>query len=181
MEIKFRNKCDLLKSRLNILVDNIEKIKSEIVLDNLLKETKLKFKNGYNSDLQFDGIEEIDVFETGFTLVNGNKTFSKSYVICLKKDFHTIDLGLPYKEDSVSPHIDSAVNDLINKYNYEELKEIISIIDKYLLNIELDINYINNYNDISFYEYYYGEYNSGFDSKYKYYEISDVILDFKSL
>lgn len=84
-----------------------------------------------------------------------------------------------YKDDVIAPHMDFCIEKIISKYSNIELDEIIKLIDESLKNINNDIEYLKSNPDIRTHEHYYGEYNKGFESHYRYETISDVINDYK--
>lgn len=108
-----------------------------------------------------------------------NPTDFPSYVVYTKKEYHTVGLGLIYKNELISPHMDFCIEDIIKKYNDVELSEINKLIDDNIKKIDNDIDYLNANKEIHTHEHYYGEYNKGFDSRYRYETILDVINDFK--
>ena len=75
--------------------------------------------------------------------------------------------------------MDFCIEDIIKKYNDVELSEINKLIDDNIKKIDNDIDYLNANKEIHTHEHYYGEYNKGFDSRYRYETILDVINDFK--
>lgn len=71
------------------------------------------------------------------------------------------------------------IEKIIAKYSDIELEEITKLIDDTIKNISNDIDYLNSNSDIRTHEHYYGEYNKGFESHYRYDTIADVINDYK--
>lgn len=179
MNEKFRSKCKVFSERLDILNKLLAKIKEQIILRDLSIELGTQIKVGRHLISGLDWLEETDVGGETFNLINKSEEKYYSYVIYTKKDYHTVGLGLLYKNALISPHMDFCVEGIIAKYSDIELDEIIELIDETVNNINNDIDYLNSNTDIRTHEHYYGEYNKGFESHYKYETISDVINDYK--
>lgn len=179
MSEKFRNKCKLFSERLDILYKSLTELKQQIILQDLSDELGTQIKAGRQLIPGFDWLEEIDAEGESFNLINKSEEKYYSYVIYTKKEYHTVGLGLMYKNDIISPQMDFGIEKIISKYKDIELDEITKLIDETIKNINNDIDYLNSNFDIRTHEHYYGEYNKGFDSLYRYETISDVINDYK--
>ncbi len=177
---EFREKSKLLTERLGILNDLLERLKQQIILEDLSNELGIQVKAGRQQIDGFDWIEEIDIKGEVFTLINKTKNKYNSYVVYTKKDYHTIGLGLLYNNELISPHMDFQVENIIKKYSEVELDEISKLIDEAIVNINQDIDYLNVNFGTERHEHYYGEYNKGFESKYHYESILSVFADYKN-
>ena len=175
----FRSKCKLLSERLAILNKLLVELKQQIILDDLSSELNTQVKVGRHFCSATSWLEEIDVEGESFDLINKSEEKYYSYVIYTKKEYHTVGLGLIYKNELIAPHMDFCIEDIIKKYNDVELSEINKLIDDNIKKIDIDIDYLNSHKEIHAHEHYYGEYNKGFDSRYRYETILDVINDFK--
>lgn len=180
MSNDFKSKCKLFSERLNILYELLAELKQRIILQDLSNELNTQVKIGRHLISNVDWLEEIDVGGETFTLINKSKNKYYSYVVYTKKEYHTVGLGLIYKNEIIAPHMDFEVENIIKKYSDSELVEISKLIDETLSNINQDIEYLNSNSDTKTHEHYYGEYNKGFDSHYHYEKISDVVNDYKN-
>lgn len=179
MNENFRSKCKSLSERLDILNKLLTELKQQIIIRELSIELDAQIEVGRHLFSDIDWLEETVVRGESFTLINKSEEKSFSYVIYTKKEYHTMGLGFIYKKDIVTPHMDFCVEEIISKYSNIELNEIIKLIDEAMANINHDIEYLNSNSDICTHEHYYGEYNKGFDSHYRFETISDVIDDYK--
>lgn len=179
MSDKFRSKCKLFSERLGTLDKLLTEYKQQIILQDLSIELNAQVRIGRTLISCLDWLEETDVEGESFNLINKSKEKYYSYVVYTEKEYHTIGLGLIYKNELISPHMDFAVEKILAKYNDIELNEITKLIDESIQNINNDIDYLNATPDIRTHEHYYGEYNKGFESHYRYERISDVINDYK--
>ena len=179
MSEKFRRKCQSLIGQLDILNKLLTELKQQIILQELAIELDTQVKAGRHLISGFDWLEEIDLEADTFTLINKSKEKYCAYVIYTEKEYHTIGLGFLYKNELISPHMDAHIEKIIANYNDTELDEITILIDDAINNISNDIDYLNANSDIGIHEHYYGEYNKGFPSRYRYETISDVINDYK--
>lgn len=179
MEQQFRNKCQILNKRWKEICELLDNLKENIIISDLSGIFNLSFKSGRQQIKGIDLIEEINVTGDTFTLINKEKEKYRSYVVYTEREYHTIGLGFKYNGELVSPHIDFMVEDIITKYNSQELEEIMKLIDEYLSSMMEDIEYLKIHSDVTEYDHYYGEYNKGFDSHYRYKSISEVISDFR--
>lgn len=179
MSETFRNKCKVFSERLDILNKLLSKLKEQIILQDLSIGLDTQIRVGRHLISGLDWLEETNVEGETFTLINKAEEKYYSYVIYTKKEYHTVGLGLIYKNELISPHMDFCVEKIIAKYSDIELDEIIKLIDETIININNDIDYLNSNTDIRTHEHYYGEYNKGFESHYKFETISDVLNDYK--
>lgn len=179
MNEDFKSKCILFSERLDILNDLLIKLKQQIILKDLSVELGTQVELGRHSISGLDWVEEIDVGGDSFNLINKSKDKYYSYVVYTKRDYHTVGLGLMYKNELVAPHMKFEIERITAKYSDEELKEISMLIDETINSINRDIEILRSGDDSQMYEHYYGEYNKGFDSHYRYETISDVINDYK--
>ncbi|SCY63896.1 hypothetical protein [Ruminococcus sp. YE282] len=175
----FREKSKLLTERLDILYNLLERLKEQIILEDLSNELGTQIKAGRQQIDGFNWIDEIDVSGELFTLINKTKNKYYAYVIYTKKDYHTVGLGFLYKNEVIAPHMDFEVENIIKKYSNVELDEISNLIDELINKINQDIDYLNANSDPKKHEHYYGEYNKGFDSKYRYESIVSVFNDYE--
>lgn len=179
MSGEFRSKCRLFRERLDILNNLLMELKQQIILQDLSIALNTQVKVGRHLVSGLDWLEEIDVGGESFNLINKAENKYYSYVIYTKRDYHTVGLGLIYNNELIAPHMEFEIESIIVKYSDKELEEITKIIDKTIDNINQDIDYLNSNTDISAHEHYYGEYNKGFESHYRYGTISDVVSDYK--
>jgi len=175
----FKSKCKHFEERLNVLYSLLEELKQGIIIKDLSEELNISINVGFTKTDSIDWVEEIDVSGESFTLINRTKNKYCSYVVYTAKEYHTVGLGLMYKKEIVAPHMNSMVEGIISKYNDVELGEIIDQMDDYLVEIEKDIDYLKTDTSFEKFEHYYGEYNKGFESRYKYDTILDVLNDYK--
>jgi len=179
MSDKFRNKCKLFSERLNTLNKLLTELKQQIILQDLSIELDTQVKVGIHLISGLDWLEETDIGGESFNLINKSEGKYYAYVIYTKKEYHTVGLGFIYKNELIYPHMDSGVEKIIAKYNNMELDEITKLIDDTINDINDDIDFLNSNPDICKHEHYYGEYNKGFESHFRYETISDVINDYK--
>lgn len=177
MSEKFRNICKTFRERLDTLNKLLTELKQQIILQDLSIELGKQVKVGRYLILGVDWLEEIDVGGETFNLINKSEEKYYSYVVYTKREYHTVGLGLIYKNKLIAPHMDFCIEKIIAKYSDIELNEIIKLIDDTIKNINNDIDYLSS--DNRTHEHYYGEYNKGFESHYRYDTISDVINDYK--
>jgi len=179
MSKEFRNKCKLFSERLGILNNLLEELKQQIILQDLSTALSTQVKIGRHLISGFDWLEEIDIGGDSFNLINKSKNKFYSYVVYTKRPYHTVGLGFMYKKEVVAPHMEFEVERIIAKYSNEELDEISRLMDDAMGNINQDIDFLRSNSDVKMHEHYYGEYNKGFESQYRYETISDVIDDYK--
>lgn len=179
MTTNFREKCKLFRERLDILNNLLIDLKQRIILQDLSTELGTPIKLGRHLISGVDWLEEIDVGGESFNLINTLEKKYCAYVVYTKKQYHTVGLGFLYKNEVVSPHMEFSVDSIIAKYNDVELDEILKLMDETMKNINQDIDFLNSNSEIEKHEHYYGEYNSGFESHYRYETISDVVDDYK--
>jgi len=179
MREEFKKKCRLLSERLDVLNDLLTELKQRIILNDLSIELGLQVKAGRHLISGTDWLEETDVGGESFNLINQSKEKYYSYVVYTEKEYHTVRLGFMYKKELISPQMDFCVEKIVAKYNAIELDEITKLIDEAISNINVDIDYLVSNSDIHAHKHYFGEYNKGFDSYYRYDTISDVINDYK--
>ena len=181
MKEEFRSKCKYLEERYKEIHRLLSQLHQNIIVQDLSKELNTPLTIGRHSNIDFDKIKEIIIDEGGLTLINKQTDSYYSYVVYTKKEFHTIGLGFMYKGKVVAPHMDFCVEDLIRKYNNDELLEIEALMEEELTHMNDDIAFLTSNTDVNVYAHYYGEYNKGFDSNSRFETISDVINNFKSL
>lgn len=179
MSNNFRNKCKLFRERLEILNNLLTELKQRIILQDLSVELNTPIEVGRKIISGHNWLEEIDVAGESFNLINKSENKYYSYVIYTKRPYHTVGLGFIYKKEIIAPHMEFEIEKIIAKYSDSELDEISKLIDETLEKINQDIDYLNSNTDIKTHEHYYGEYNKGFESNYRYDTISDVINDYK--
>lgn len=179
MSKDFRSKCKLFGGRLDILNNLLIELKQQIILQDLSTELDTQVKVGRYLVSGFDWIEEIDVGGDSFNLINKSENKYWSYVVYTKREYHTVGLGFMYKNEVVAPHLEFEIERIIAKYSDEELEEISGLMDETMTYINQDIDFLKSNSDVQTHEHYYGEYNKGFESHYRYETISDVVDDYK--
>jgi hypothetical protein len=179
MSKDFRSKCKLFSERLDVLNNLLTELKQQIILQDLSIFLDTQVQRGRHLISDFDWLEEIDIGGDSFNLINKSKNKYYSYVVYTKRPYHTIGLGFMYKKEVVSPHMEFEVERIIAKYSDEELEEISVLMDEAMDNINQDIDFLSSNSDIQIHEHYYGEYNKGFESRFRYETISDVVDDYK--
>lgn len=179
MNENFRSKCKLFRERLDILNNLLSELKQQIILQDLSSELNKQVRAGRHIISGFDWLEEIDVGGETFNLINKSENKYYSYVVYTKREYHTVGLGFIYKNELVAPHAEFGVDRIISKYDDGELDEITKLIDEAINAINQDIEFLNSNSNTQTHTHYYGEYNKGFDSHYRYETISDVINDYK--
>lgn len=180
MSEMFRDKCKLLRERLETLCNMLTALKQRIIIRDLSELFNIRITDGRQLVSGIDWLEEVKVEGETLTFINKTKESYWSYVVYTKREYHTVGLGLMYKDNLISPHMDFEVEGIIAKFSLAELDEISELIDETIANINGDIDYLNAHHDEQMHEHYYGEYNSGFDSHHRYETISDVVNDYKS-
>ena len=179
MSNEFKSKCKLFSERLGVLNNLLVELKQQIILQDLSTALGTQIKSGRHLISSFDWLEEIDVGDESFNLINKSENKYWSYVVYTKRPYHTVGLGFMYKNEVVSPHMEFEVGRIIAKYSDEELDEISMLMDETMNNIKQDIDFLKSNSDAKMHEHYYGEYNKGFESHYRYETISDVFEDYK--
>lgn len=179
MEQIFKTKCNLLNERLNVLYAKISELKLSIIIQDLSKTLDKNFHFGVNIVNGLEWIKKIYIDDGVFTLANENEDKYFAYTVYTEKEYNTIDLGFLYNGDIIAPHIENQIDCILSKYKMNELTEILKIIDKKILLINQDIEYLENNQNPSLHKHYYGEYNKGFDSHTKFATINDVFDDYK--
>lgn len=179
---QFKGKSYLLKERLHELNDLLYNMQQEFIKHDLVVElvSSTILNNGSNKLTSYDWIDEVIINGKVFTLINKAKQSYKGYEVYTKKDYNIIGLGFKYKKDIVSPHISLGVDKILEKYNEQEILEITQLIERELIKIEEDINYLNQNKNINLHKYYYKNYDGLFEGDRTFQTISDVIADFKS-
>lgn len=179
MSNEFKSKCKLFSERLDVLNNLLVELKQQIILQDLSTVLDAQIKIGRHLISGFDWLEEIDVGGDSFNLINKLENKYCAYVVYTKRPYHTVGLGFMYKKEVVAPHMEFEVERIIAKYSNEELDEISTLMDEAMDNINQDIDFLRSNSDVKMHEHYYGEYNKGFESQYRYETISDVIDDYK--
>lgn len=179
MSKEFRSKCKLFSERLNVLNNLLTELKQQIILQDLSTVLDRQVKIGRHLVSDIEWLEEIDIGGDSFNLINKSEDKYYSYVVYTKRPYHTVGLGFLYKKEVVAPHMEFEVERIIAKYSDEELEEISVLMDETMNNINQDIDFLRSNSDAQIHEHYYGEYNKGFESQYRYETISDVVNDYK--
>lgn len=175
----FKIKCKHLQTYLKELNTLLYDIEEKIIIRDLEKYFKnegenIKLSAGSNI-INYDEIDEVFLDGEVFTIINKGMEKYFGFVVILEKEFCTIGLGFMYNDKIISPHMDFEVGNILNKYNKDELIDIISIIDEKIELIKSDIEYINTHKDLNYYKYHYGEYNKGFPSNIKFDTINEIL------
>lgn len=177
----FKSKCSQLQSCLKELNTALYDIKEKIIIRDLEgyfhDKKDIKLTRGSNC-INISEIDEIIIEGENFNIINTKSEKYFGFVITLKKEFCTNGLGFEYKDDVISPHMDFQVDSILNKYNNDELIEIVDIIDSKISIIKSDIEYTQTHKDLDSYKYYYGEYNKGFSSNMRFNNINEVMKEF---
>ena len=175
----FKRKCELFSEQVKILNALLAEFKQKIIVQDLSSVLNAQVKTGRNKISDIDWLEETDINGDTFNLINKTEKKYYAYVVYTKKSYHTIGLGFLYKKELVSPHIESEVGRIIAKYKSDELDEISLLIDEHINCIKKDIEFLRSNPDIQTHEYFYGEYDKGFESQYRYETIAEVVEDYK--
>lgn len=178
---QFKSKSQALSVEYKKINNLLSKLKEDYIISCLNHELGTYLAIGTNK-VSLGWVEELSIGGEVFTFINRFKQKYKSYVCYIKKDYHIIGIGLLYKKDVVSPHMDFVVDTIISKYSEQELSEIITLIDDYLVKMNDDINFLISNADVNQHEFYFRNYESGgFEGEECFETIHDVVEDFKSI
>lgn len=178
---QFKRKSESLSVEYKKINSILSKLKEDFIISNLNRELGVNIVSGKNK-VSLGWVEEISIDGEVFQFINRFKQKYKSYVCYIKQDYHVIGLGFKYKNDIVSPHMDFAVDTIISKYSEQELSEIITIMDEYLIKMNEDISILLSHTDVSQHEFYFRNYESGGFEGDEYFEtINETIKNYKSL
>lgn len=181
---QFKEKACLLQNKVHKLYSLLEDLKENIIKNDLASAlSKIQaLKKGTNLIDCYDWIEEVIIDGELFNFIDRKSEKYKAYVAYTEREYNTLGLGFMYKNDIVSPHIEGQIDNIIYKYKENELEEIMCLIDKRLISIGEDIDYLEKNKNIKIHKHYYRNYSSGgFEGGEKFMTIIDVINDFKSL
>ena len=178
MKETFKENCKLLRDRLDLLNNKLEELKQRIIIQDLSDVLGVSVKAGSNRFTELDWLDEIMIDGEGFTLINKSKEKYFSYVVYTEKDYRNDGLGYPYKNDIISPQYEFGEDEIIRKYNAEDVSKILSLIIDEIKRIDSDIKYLEANPSLDKHSHYYGEYNKGFKSVHRFESINDVINDF---
>jgi hypothetical protein len=176
---QFKSKCKTLRAKYLDINGLLSILKEQYIIHTLSQSLGFTVAKGTNK-VDLDWVEEIYVESEIVQFINRNKQKYKSYVAYVKKEYSTIGLGIIYKKEVVSPHMDFAVDNIIEKYSEQELAEISDLIDEYLIYIDKDIEYLQNNSELDKHEFYFRNYESGgFEGDELYTTLNDVIANYK--
>ena len=178
---QFKSKCQILRANYLEINRQLCDLKELYIRHTLSQSIGYTIAKGLNK-VNLDWVEEISVESEVVQFINREKQKYKSYVAYLKKEYYTIGLGIIYKKELISPHMEYAVDDIIRKYNEQELSEILNLIDEYLMFIDKDIKFLQNNSELDKHEFYFRNYESGgFEGNELYATLNDVIANYKSI
>lgn len=183
MEIrdKFINRSNAFKEISNTLYKITDELGERIIIQDLSDELGITLKSGFNKIVDSELVDEIRVEGCVFNLMQKSKGIYKAYVLHFEKEYNLPYLGFMYKKEIVSPHIEGQAQEILMKYNAQEISEILDEVEKRINAINSDISYLNSGTDLKEHRFYYRNYNGMFDGEEHFNDLKEVFENFKFL
>ncbi|MHC1694879.1 MAG: hypothetical protein AB9835_06355 [Eubacteriales bacterium] len=175
----FKDKSYTYGENCDVLYKKADDLKDRLIILELSLILKKTLKVGFNVITDSILFDEIEIGQGVFNIMNKTKRKYKAYVLHLEKEYNFPYLGFRYKNEIITPHMESQIENIIKKYNNIELEEILMQIEKRNDAVIKDIEYLDTINDISEQKYFFKNYAGMFDGDEMFNNINQVFDDYK--
>lgn len=175
----FKESASIFKKRSDMLYQMVDDLRDRLIIWDLSNNLGIPLKKGFNVIPNSDIFEEIQIGDGVFNFINKSKNKYKAYVLHLEKAYNLPYLGFKYKNEIVSPHMESQVDGILSKYDDKELSEILEQVRKRIDAINKDIGYLESLDEISEEKFFYRNYDGMFDGAERFDNLEAVLNDFK--
>lgn len=181
IRLKFTERANVFREMSNTLYQMIDELAEKILIQNLSNKIGTTLNRGYNKISNSELLEEIHIDGSIFNLINKKKEKYKAYVLHFEKEYNLSYLGFMYKKEVVSPHIEGQISEILKKYNNQEIADILIEVDKRIVEIIKDTNYLNSDIDLKEHKFYFKNYDGMFDGLEQFNDLKAVFKNFESL
>ena len=178
---KFTERANVFKEISNTLYKIIDELGERIIIHDLSDELGITLNSRFNTSVDSELFDEIRVEGCVFNLMQKSKGIYKAYVLHFEKGYNLPYLGFMYKKEIVSPHIEGQVQEILKKYNIQEISEILIEVEKGIDAINKDISYLNSGIGLREHKFCYRNYDGMFDGEEQFTDFKAVFKNFETL
>lgn len=154
------------------------KIKNQFIREQAKKVLGIEIV-GMFTPISITGFKEIMVADGSFTLMSASKQNNYAFSVHTNQDNNLMHIGITYKHDVIAPHMRGAIEDILDRYEENELNEILTLINEAIENLSGVVKWMEAHTSSTDYSCYFMDYNKGFDSENTYQDMEEIFQKFK--